>query len=398
MLESLIYGDTFFRNSIINGIYSLVMVFVLVSCGKYDNRATAVLARGHSEYAVAQESRLEYDNASPVVMNGEALNRERSADEYRVTYNGLEGPGKGKHIVFIATDHEYRGEETLPALARILAKRYGFSCTVVWALDQNGHIFPGGSDLRGLEVLEGADLMVMFMRFANFEDRQMQYIDDYLHRGGAVIGLRTTTHAFKNADNPNWKHYDYRYDGEKKAWHGGFGEVVLGETWVGHYGKNHQQASNLILDGDNRDHPIMRGVHNAWAQCGGYNAYPQGKDLGILARGRVLNGMTPDADPDPDKEELPVAWVRTYQLESGKPGRAFTTTHGASEDILSEGFRRMLINACFWGLEMEEDIKGDNPIDFVGAYEPTTFNFEGYQKNVKPSDLKGWESVIMPRK
>jgi len=106
--------------------------------------------------------------------------------------------------------------------------------------------------------------------------------------------------------------------------------------------------------------------------------------------------MTPDADPDTSKEELPVAWVRTYQLESGAPGRAFTTTHGASEDILSEGFRRMLINACLWGLEMEKDIKADNPINFVGGYEPTTFNFQGYQKNVKPSDLAGWDAVIMP--
>ncbi len=378
-------------------MWSFIVVGVLVSCGNKDSKTAAVLGKENPEQLMAQADRVEFDNDGRL-LNVPGIKGERSPDEYRVTYKGSEGPGKGKQIVFIATDHEYRGEETLPALARILAKRYGFSCTVVWALDDDGNILPGGSDLKGLDVLEEADLMVMFMRFANFEDAQMQYIDDYLKRGGAVIGLRTSTHAFRNADNPNWKHYDYKYEGVKEAWHGGFGEVVLGETWVGHYGKNHQQASKLILEENNREHPIMRGVQSAWAQCGGYNAYPQGKDLKILARGRVLNGMTPDAAPDTSKEELPVAWVRTYQLVSGKPGRAFTTTHGASEDILNEGFRRMLINACFWGLEMEEEIKKDNPIDFVGGYEPTTFNFEGYQKNVKPSDLAGWESIIMPRK
>ena len=47
-----------------------------------------------------------------------------------LVYEGTEGLGKGKHIVFIASDHEYRGEETCPAIARILAKRYGFKCTV----------------------------------------------------------------------------------------------------------------------------------------------------------------------------------------------------------------------------------------------------------------------------
>jgi hypothetical protein len=318
------------------------------------------------------------------------------ADKYRVVYKGKKGPGKGKNIVFIATDHEYRGEETLPALARILAKRYGFTCTVVWALDDEGNIHPGSSNIKGLEVLKKADLMVLFLRFANFEDDQMQHIDDYINRGGPVVGLRTSTHSFNNKDNVNWNHYGYRYDGTNEEWHGGFGELILGETWVGHYGKNHKQASLVLAEEENKDHPIMRGVKDAWAQCGGYNAYPQGADLKILARGRVLNGMTPDAKPDTTKDELPVAWVRKYELKSGASGRAFTTTHGASEDILSEGFRRMLVNACFWGVEMEADIKADNNIDFVGKYTPTTFNFSGYKANVKPSDLAGWESLIMP--
>ena len=44
-------------------------------------------------------------------------------EKYRVVYKGNKGSGKGKNIVFISTDHEYRGEESLPALARILAKR-----------------------------------------------------------------------------------------------------------------------------------------------------------------------------------------------------------------------------------------------------------------------------------
>ena len=38
-----------------------------------------------------------------------------------LVYEGTEGPGKGKHIVFLAGDHEYRSEESLPELARILA-------------------------------------------------------------------------------------------------------------------------------------------------------------------------------------------------------------------------------------------------------------------------------------
>ncbi len=367
------------------------VIVLLCSCGDHMKKNMAVHTASISQDSLSENFNIALEKSLPI-------QSEANIDKYRVTYKGKKGPGKNRNIVFIATDHEYRGEETLPALAKILAKRYGFTCTVVWALDDQGNIFPGSSNLKGLDALETADLMVIFTRFANFENKQMQFIDDYLRKGRPVIGLRTSTHAFKNSDNPNWGHYDYKYEGEKEAWHGGFGEVVLGETWVGHYGKNHQQASKLITEDTNKLHPIMRGVENAWAQCGGYNAYPQGKDLKILARGRVLNGMTPDSPADDTKEELPVAWVRTYQIASGKPGRAFTTTHGASEDILSEGFRRMLINACFWGLKMENEIKPNNSIDFVGEYKPTTFNFKGFQKNVKPSDLADWNSVIMPRK
>ena len=317
-------------------------------------------------------------------------------EKYRVVYKGKKGIGKGKNIVFISTDHEYRGEESLPGLARILAKRYGFTCTVIWALDEHDNIFPGGSNIKGLEVLKNADLMFIFTRFANFEDEQMRHIDDYLKRGGPVVGLRTATHAFSNLKNPNWEHYSYNYKGLKESWEGGFGEQVLGETWVGHYGKNHKQASNLIIEDEHKAHPIMRGVENAWAQCGGYKAFPIGSNLKVLARGRVLNGMTPDSEPDLTKEQMPVAWVLNYKIEGGKPGRAFTSTHGASEDLLSEGFRRLLINACFWAMGLENKIKANNNIDFVGEYSPTTFNFKGYKSNVKPSDLAGFKSVIMP--
>jgi type 1 glutamine amidotransferase len=324
---------------------------------------------------------------------GASTETEDDASKYRVVYKGEKGPGVGKNIVFIATDHEYRGEESLPALAKILAKTYGFTCTVVYALDNEGNILPGGSNIKGLGVLDTADLLVMFMRFANFPDEEMQHIDDYLRRGGPVVGFRTSTHAFSNKNNAKWGHYSWDYDGPKTAWKDGFGEFVLGETWVSHYGTNHKQSSRLIIEDSQKNHPIMRGVKDMWVQSGAYTTYPKGT---VLARGEVLNGMTPDSEPDKTKELLPVAWVRNYQIESGKTGRAFATTHGASEDILNDGFRRMVINSTFWAMGMEKKIKADSNIDFVGPYKPTTFNFSGYKAGVKPADLAGWDSLIMP--
>ena len=49
-----------------------------------------------------------------------------AAHPNRVVWEGEQGPGKGKHIVFVAGDHEYRGEESLPALARRGLKKSPF--------------------------------------------------------------------------------------------------------------------------------------------------------------------------------------------------------------------------------------------------------------------------------
>ena len=70
---------------------------------------------------------------------------------------------------------------------------------------------------------------------------------------------------------------------------------------------------------------------------------------------------------------MPVAWYRTYTGASGKIGRVFTTTHGASEDLLNDGFRRMAVNACLWAAGLEASIQPDSDISFVGPYHPSTF-------------------------
>ena len=316
----------------------------------------------------------------------------QTPNPHLVVYQGKEGPGAGKRIVFLAGDHEYRGEETLPALARILARRYGFTCQVFFTTDPaTGYIEPGSSNIAGLEALKTADLLIVFLRFQDFPDHEMQHIADYLDRGGPVIGLRTATHAFqiRRADA---KFAKYTWN-RGNDYPGGFGRQILGETWVSHYGTNHKQSSRLVVQPSQASHPILRGVRDMWAQSGGYTADPiAGSE--VLATGQILNGMTPDATPAADKKEQPVVWVRTYQPPAGKPGRVFTTTHGASEDLLNDGFRRMLVNASLWGAGLESAIRPDSDIGFVGPYRPSTYNFNGFVKGMKPSDLAGWDSPI----
>lgn len=118
----------------------------------------------------------------------------------------------------------------------------------------------------------------------------------------------------------------------------------------------------------------------------------------ILAVGQILDGMTPDSPPARDKKQVPVAWYRTYPGGAGKPARVFTTTHGASEDLLNDGFRRMALNGILWAIGLEASIQATGDISFVGPFQPTTYAFDGHVKGVKPADLAGWDSPIMPKR
>ena len=150
-----------------------------------------------------------------------------------------------------------------------------------------------------------------------------------------------------------------------------------------------------MLDAEHSEHPILRGVASAHVLSGGYVGHPV-KGSTILARGQILDGMQPDspvANNEKQKVRHSVAWTRIYQQGNPK-SRVFATTHGASVDILNKGYRRLLINAHFWCLGMEDLIDPDATIDFVGPYNPVTFNFGGYRRGAKPADIAGYETPI----
>ena len=311
-----------------------------------------------------------------------------------VVYEGDSGPGKGKHIVFLASDHEYRAEEVCPMLARILAKRMGFKCTVIFGVDDQGFIQAGSSNISGLAALETADLFFIAARFLNPPDEEMAHLEAYLERGGPVVGVRTASHAFKIPGSSKYAKYDFKsnVEGYKK----GFGHQVLGNTWVGHYGTNHKQGTRIQTIPEQRSHVILTGVgETAFAFAGGYVGQA-GPDFTVLANSQPLVSMDPSAEADPKKPPMPCIWTREYAAKDGSKHRVFHSTQGASQDFLDDNYRRMILNGMLWAMGMENEIKADLDYSFVGPFNPRNFSFKGEAKNVKPSDLAGWESPIMP--
>jgi hypothetical protein len=308
-----------------------------------------------------------------------------------VVYAGGEGTGKGKRIVLLTGDEEYRSEEALPMLAKILAVRHGFTCTVLFPIDPaQGTIDPNNqTNIPGLEALDSADLCVMALRFRELPDAAMKHFVDYLNAGKPIIALRTSTHAFaygRNKQSPYAK-----YDWQSKEWPGGFGQQVLGETWVSHHGNHGKESTRGVINEEFKAHPILRGVADVWGPTDVYTVTHLPKDASVLIWGQVLSGMKSDDPPvqGPKNEPLmALAWVRNYTGESGKSSRIFTTTMGAATDFENEGLRRLVVNACYWAVGLQAQIPAKSNVDYVAAYQPTPFGFGQYRKGVKPSDLE----------
>lgn len=321
-------------------------------------------------------------------------NSARGADKQWIEFQGGGGPGHCKQVVLVSGDDEYRSEEALPQLAKILSKHHGFNCTVLFAIDrETGDITPDKQDnIPGLDALKTADLMVLFLRFRNLPDSQLAHIVNYVNSGRPIVALRTSTHAFNLTDESKFKHYTWT--SKEPDWDGGFGRQVLGETWISHHGNHGKQSTRGIVAQGMQDHPILRGIKDGdvWGPTDVYGVrLPLPGDSKPLVLGQVLEGMKPDDKPiDGEKNDplMPVAWVKSYTGTSGKPSRIFTTTMGASQDLESEGTRRMLVNACYWGLGLDDKIAAKSNVEIVGEFKPSKFSFGGYVKGKKPADYE----------
>jgi hypothetical protein len=321
------------------------------------------------------------------------------ADDPWLTVKGGAGPGQGKRIVLVSGDEEYRSEELLPQLAKILAKEHGFDCTVLFAIDPaTGEINPNEvHNIPGLEALRDAQLMIIQTRFRDLPDEQMKHIVDYLRVGKPVLGIRTATHAFKIKADKTFG--EFSFDSKTSGYEKGFGRQVLGETWVNHHGDHGKQSTRALVAPGMESNPILRGIKSGdiWVRTDVYGVnLPLPGDSKPLLLGQVLDGMLPDSKPVEGAKNdpmMPVAWTKSYSLPvpskvDGMIPRAFCTTMGSSQDLENEGFRRLLVNAAYWCLGMENKIPEKSAVDLVGEYHPSPFKASGYQKGLKPADLK----------
>ncbi|MGA1533189.1 MAG: PVC-type heme-binding CxxCH protein [Planctomycetota bacterium] len=282
---------------------------------------------------------------------------------------GKDGPGRGRHIVIVSGDEEYRGEESAPMLAKILSQRHGFDCTVVFAWTDD-HIDPNNqAGLRGLECLDSADLMIIGTRFRRPSDEHAAVITRFLDAGKPVIGFRTATHAFTG---------DGKFgEGDGAIPYGAFGRKVLGEQWVNHHGGHGYEGTRGVIEPGREQHPILRGVEDVFGPTDVYGVIHLTDADTILLRGAVTKTLDPDSPPvtgERNNPMMPLAWLHEYTAPNGTSvGRSFCTTLGASVDFASEDLRRLMVNAAFHLLGVEVPAEADvTPVD---PFYPSFYGF-----------------------
>jgi len=290
-----------------------------------------------------------------------------SADSSKVlTLKGKKGPGQGKAIVLVSGDEEYRTEESMPMLAKILSQKHGFTCKVLFAWDKTEeYIDPNNqTGVIGWNHLKDADLMIIGTRFRKPSVEDAQHITNFLNAGKPVVGIRTSTHAFNGSGN----------FGEKISY-GQFGPLVMGEGWVNHHGKHKGEGARGMIETKNAAHPILKGVTDVFGPSDVYGVRRLTAKDTILLRGAVTETLEPKSSFVNEKNDpmQPLAWLHPYTASNGKKGTTFCTTMGASVDLVSEDLRRMLVNSVYFlsGLSVPE--KAD--VDYVDPFYPSFYGF-----------------------
>jgi len=253
-------------------------------------------------------------------------------------------------VVFVAGDHEYGGEQTLPLVAAELEKHYGFRTKVIKSYpNQNAE-----KDIPGLEALEEADLAVFFLRWRQLPADQLAHIEKYMKAGKPMMAFRTTTHAFnypKGHESESWNAFAEKAFGAPPGWGGKSNHTHCG----------HDCSTDVSIIAAVAKSPLLTGVDptfhvRSWL----YKVQP---DYPVAGAEWLLMGKAVNANKA-DFADSPVAW--TWKNSYG--GKVFLTTMGHPEDFRVASFQRLVINAIHWEVGKKIPKKWKGKMDIQVPY------------------------------
>lgn len=233
------------------------------------------------------------------------------------------------HVAIVMAEDEYQTEQTLPKFA---AQELGkeFQVSLVFGDEKDR------TNIPGLEVLDQADVVLLSVRRRTLQKEQLDIVRKFVADGKAVVGIRTTSHAFAlrgDATGPEGTDMWPQFDAE-----------VLG----GNYQLHHKVGPQVVLSlaDKSEGHPIFRGVDPA--EFVSFSSLYLNSPLQPNAK-PLLIGTIPDKAPEP------VAWTHT----SPGGGRVFYTSLGGVKDFEQPQFRRFLANGIRWAAGLDVNPEPD---------------------------------------
>ncbi len=137
------------------------------------------------------------------------------------------------------------------------------------------------------------------------------------------------------------------------------------------------------------------GVSDIWGPSDVYRTYKQGEQLPegctALVLGQPLIGREPGGPDNPEKEALPIAWIKHWQTSDGKTSRVFHSTMGSGRDFENAGLRRLVCNAAYWCVGLESKISATSRVEYLGEYKPWGSGFDYETLGVIPQLTRAYQ-------
>ncbi len=231
-------------------------------------------------------------------------------------------------VVILIGEDEYRTWETLPAFAQQELGWRGLETRVIIENPSPEARFPGLAD-----ALPQARLLVISTRRRALPKADLEAVRAFLARGGAVVGIRTASHAFAvRTEEPA------ALESKGLAAWAGFDPEVLGGNYHGHHGAGPETAVSTVpgVEPDG----LLTGVDVS--RLKGHGSLYRSGPLREGARAVLIGSI-------PGQPAEPVAWTHRYGPHSA---RVFYTSFGHIDDFADPQFRRLLLNGILWAMEL----------------------------------------------
>ena len=234
-----------------------------------------------------------------------------------------------KIVAMVMAESEYGSERTLPDFAHELLLKKNVHCEFAIGLpEKTGE---GRHSIENLQVLQDADLAVIYTRRRALPAEQMEMIRSYVAAGKPVLGIRTASHAFDAKGKitagetvlSQWPEFDHE---------------ILGGNYTNHHGELKTGTLVTPVPGM-QGHPLLKGV-----DPGGFIS------MGSLYLNTPLvseNAQVILLGAIPDKPVEPVTWVN----KTAGGNKVIYTSLGHPEDWKVKSFMNLMLNSVDFLLE-----------------------------------------------